>query len=79
MEVTTIPERKIHLQDDRRILGREYAEIHKFMDRPSKYMGRRHRRVRHDLGTVLLILFATGDPRAAVSALMHIAHDKRGK
>ena len=74
-----MPERRVHLQDDRRILGRTYPEIHRFMDRPSKYMGKSHRKVRHDLGTVLMILLVTGDPRAAVSALMHIRHDKRGK
>ena len=49
------------------------------MDRPSKYMGKKHRRVRHDLNTVMLILAVTGDPRATVSSLMHIARDKREK
>jgi hypothetical protein len=45
------------------------------MDYPSKYLGQRHRVVRHDLSTVILILLATQDPRAAFSALMHLSRD----
>ena len=74
-----MPRREVHERDDLRLLERRYPEIHRFMDRPSKYMGKKHRRVRHDLSTVMLILAVTRDPLAAVSAVMHISRDKRTK
>ena len=57
------------------MLGKSYPEIHRFMDYPSKYLGRRHRVVRHDLSTVIFILLATRDPGAAFSSLMHLSRD----
>ena len=74
-----MPAREIHLLDDRLLLGREFPEVHAYIDRPVKWMGKKHRRIRHDLETVMLILAVTRDPLAAVSAIMHISRDRREK
>ena len=71
-----MPRHRVHRLIDRLFLCREYGWVHRFMDEPWEWAGPRHRRYRHDLRTVLLILAITGDAKAAMSALLHIAADR---
>jgi hypothetical protein len=61
---------------DRILFGREYGEVHRFMDWPARIFKSEHRKYRHDLETALLMLLKHKDVNAMNSALMHIALDR---
>jgi hypothetical protein len=65
-----------HRRIDRLLLGKEYPWVHRYLDRPARWAGKGHRRYRHDMQTVALVLLASKDPKAAISAFMHIAADQ---
>jgi hypothetical protein len=69
-----MPSHKTHRKVDRLVLREEFPEIHWFKDKPYKYLGPHHRKVRHDLATDMLIGALYG-PRGFLSALMHDAAD----
>ena len=69
-----MPSHKTHKRIDRFVLGEEHPEVHWWMDKPYKYLGPSHRKVRHDLPAVVLIGALRG-PKAAASAMLHIAAD----
>lgn len=66
---------KEHRAIDKLVLGREYPDVHRFMDKPAYRMGPGHRRFRHDMRAVLYMALKHQDPRAGVSALLHIGAD----
>lgn len=59
---------------DRLLLGREYGDVHAWMDEPAKWLGPRHRVLRHSPLEVLLKY--SNDPDRLASALLHILADK---
>jgi len=69
-----MPSHNTHRRIDRLVLGKEYPHIHWYKDKPFRYLGPSHRRLRHDLETDLLIGAICG-PDALLSALMHDAAD----
>ena len=69
-----MPSHKTHRKVDRLVLGEEFPEVHFYKDRPYKYLGPRHRIVRHDIVTDLMIGAICGR-KAFMSALLHDAAD----
>jgi len=55
-------------------LGREYPDVHSWMDEPYRWLGRRHRILRHDPLSILLKYL--DDPGRLASAYLHIIADK---
>lgn len=66
---------KDHRAIDKLLLGKEFPEVHSFMDAPAYHVGYGHRKYRHDLRVVLFMALKHQDPRAGVSALLHIGAD----
>jgi hypothetical protein len=66
---------KTHRERCRKLLGDDYAWVHRYMDQPYKILGRRHRVLRHDEETALLLAIKTGDPRSYVAAMDHLLAD----
>ena len=62
-----------HVLIDRLVLGRAYREVHRWMDEPYRWLGPRHRVLRHDPLT-LLLRFGLGEE--FVSGMLHIAADE---
>lgn len=69
-----VPSRVIHLQQDRRRFGREFPDVHDYMDRGWPELGVRHRQIGHDMTTVEEIRSRWG-PEAAKAAVWHIRDD----
>ncbi len=59
---------------DRLLLGREYEDVHAWMDEPAKWLGPRHRILRHSPLEVLVKYH--NDPNRLASAMLHILADK---
>ena len=68
-----MPRHKVHRLIDRIFLGREYPDIHRWMDEPYKRLGPRHRMLRHDLLSCIIV--SRGDPRRLASAILHLLLD----
>jgi hypothetical protein len=50
-----LPSRKEHVALDRLLIGKTYERIHETKDKPSKWMGSRHRKALHDPVSNLLV------------------------
>jgi hypothetical protein len=72
----TVPKHKIHRYIDRFFLGKEFPHVHRWIDEPYKYLGRKHRILRHTPQEVIL-KFGFSDE--ALSGLLHILADKKSK
>jgi hypothetical protein len=59
---------------DRLLLGREYGDVHAWMDEPARWLGPRHRILRHSPLEVLVKYY--NDPNRLASAMLHILADK---
>lgn len=62
---------KTHEQLCKILLGDEYTHIHKFKDRPAKYLGKRHRILFHDNATNMALALFSRDPKVYAAALLH--------
>lgn len=61
----------------RKLLGLEkYWWVDKLVDYPSRFLGRKHRKLFHDLETTLLLYLLTGDVNVVKAHLLHILVDK---
>ena len=58
---------------DRIFLGKEREDVHAWMDEPYRWLGPKHRILRHDPLTVALKYW--NDPEGFMSALLHILTD----
>jgi hypothetical protein len=69
-----LPPRKTHLALDKLLLDKAYEKIHETKDKPSRWMGSKHRRALHDpLSNLILALIEyPKDPASAFfSAQLH--------
>jgi hypothetical protein len=66
---------KEHRALEKLILGQEFPEVDRWMDRPAYRVGPGHRKYRHDARAVVLMALVHRDPRAGAAALLHIAAD----
>jgi hypothetical protein len=65
---------RVHRLLDKLLLGREHGDVHRWMDGPARYLGERHRVVRHSPLEVLLKYHDS--PEKALSGLLHILADE---
>jgi len=72
-----MPSHEIHKRIDKLILGKEFPQVHEFLDKPAAWVKTGHRRFRHDEDILGWVLLAKRDVRAAASALLHLLADKR--
>lgn len=72
-----IPGHDIHVFVDRTLFGKAYWRIHREMDWPYGFFGRRHRVLFHDPLTAIAIARSCypGDENAVLAALAHIEID----
>ncbi|MHA1506356.1 MAG: hypothetical protein ACTSR0_04105 [Candidatus Asgardarchaeia archaeon] len=70
-----MPSRKVHLLVDKLFLRKTFPKVHRFMDYPSKYLGKSHRVLRHDLTTAFMLGLIYGS-EAFLSSYLHILTDK---
>jgi hypothetical protein len=63
----------VHRLIDRIFLGEEFPHVHRWMDEPYKWLGPRHRILRHSVPEVLLRF---GLSKEFLSACLHILADK---
>jgi len=68
-----MPSHEIHELIDEIFLGKRHPEVHKIMDLPAIFLGKKHRKYFHDPVSVL-ILFGR-DEEKLKSALLHILMD----
>jgi hypothetical protein len=68
---------RAHRLIDRLLLGREHGDVHAWMDEPAKYLGERHRALRHSPVEVLLKYW--DKPEKALSGLLHILTDEASR
>ena len=68
----------MHALVDRVLFGRVFWRVHRGMDWPYRFLGRRHRILLHDPVTAVVLARRVypGDEDAAMAALMHIAVDR---
>jgi hypothetical protein len=64
---------KEHQALDRILLGREYKHVHEWMDEPAKWLGPKHRILRHS-PIELLLHYGVSDE--LVAGLLHLEADK---
>jgi hypothetical protein len=67
-----MPSHKVHRLIDRIFLGEEFPDVHHWIDEPYKYLGRKHRILRH---TPIEIIAKYGFSKRAMSGLLHILAD----
>jgi hypothetical protein len=68
-----MPKHKIHRLIDKIFLGEEFPDVHVWIDKPYKYLGRKHRILRH---TPISIVAKYGfTNRKTLSGLLHILDD----
>lgn len=64
-----------HRKRTKKFLGKEYPDVHEFVDAPHKKLGRMHRKERHGLKDVWLTFRMKGIGHA-IAHLLHIFDDK---
>ncbi len=69
-----MPSNEIHGLIDKLLFGKDGKSIHRWMDEPYKWMGKEHRKVRHDVFTVAMLGMTKGK-EAAQHAVSHIVTD----
>ena len=67
-----MPSHKTHRLISRLILGKEYPEVDRWLDQPCRYLGPRHRILRH---TPAEVIAKFGISDKALAGLLHIALD----
>jgi hypothetical protein len=69
-----MPSFKVHRRCSLRRTGKDFAELHKWMDEPHRILKMDHRRVRHDLSYIPEVIELFGKD-AVFEFLMHISLD----
>jgi len=72
-----LPGHKTHCYIDRMLFGRSFWKLHRAIDKPYLFMGRKHRALFHDgLSSVLIARdLYPGDPQAEEAAIVHCQID----
>jgi hypothetical protein len=73
-----LPGHRVHTFVDRELFGKSYWRVHRNIDMPYLFMGRKHRALFHDGFSSVLIArkLYPNDPRAAEAALVHVQIDR---
>jgi hypothetical protein len=72
-----LPSLRVHEYFDRVLFKKSYRKIHRAMDGPVKFFGKRHRELFHDSAWAYAIAsrLYPNDPHAVLAALAHIKLD----
>jgi len=68
-----MPSHKIHAMMEKLVLGKTYLDVDRWIDEPYKYLGKRHRVLRHSPLEIMLKYHS--DPNRLIAGLLHIALD----
>ena len=68
-----MPSHKVHRLIDRLFLGKEHEEVHAYLDAPYRYLGPRHRILRHSFEEIAAKYW--NDPERFLSAYLHLIAD----
>jgi hypothetical protein len=71
-----MPERRVHNYTTKLLLGRTFDEVHKALDGPVKFLGRKHRVLYHEPAEAALIGYRIAGCEGALAALLHVAVDE---
>jgi len=58
-----------------RLFGLDSSKVDKYIDRPYKFLGRKHRKLRHDVATIVYLGLKDGE-EAMISAYLHVLLDE---
>jgi hypothetical protein len=72
-----MPGHRVHCYVDRLLFGKSYWRLHRALDKPVIFLGKRHRVLFHDgfSSAVIAQRLYPGDPRAVEAALVHVQLD----
>ena len=68
-----MPSHRVHRAVNKLLLGKEYEDVNIWMDAPYRYLGSRHRVLRH---TPEEVIAKYGFTERALAGLIHIALDR---
>ena len=72
-----MPSRRAHRYVTRLFLGKEFDEVHKAIDAPSKKLGPSHRKLFHSYDQAArLATLVSGDPAASYAGALHVRLDE---
>jgi len=72
-----MPRRRVHSFFDEAVLGRPFPRVHRAIDLPYLFLGRKHRKFFHDpLEAYLMGVLASDDSRGGFSGLLHVKLDE---
>lgn len=71
-----MPGRKFHNEINRLFLGKTYDDVNAAKDSAAPILGRKHRKIGHDIATDLFLAVAKNDPNAFVAAVLHDNFDR---
>jgi len=71
-----MPSHQVHRAIDKLLTGKEHPEVHRYLDRPAKFLGPGHRVLRHSLLEVAMRFNPVTQPEEFISAVAHIELDK---
>jgi hypothetical protein len=73
-----MPSHKLHKYVDKLMFGKAYPEVHKALDKPCFWLGKKHRILFHDpLSAMILAYKASNDSYGWLSGYMHTWLDKK--
>jgi len=73
-----MPSREIHEIFDEMFIGKKMSKVHKIIDSPSVFLGKRHRIFFHDPLSAMIIGGLVGGRDGIVSAILHLMADNMG-
>lgn len=71
-----MPERRIHNYTTKLLLGKTFDEVHRVLDGPVKFLGRKHRVLYHEPAEAALIGYEIAGFEGALAALLHVTVDE---
>src|SRR5438046_7149209 len=72
-----MPSRRVHNYTCKVFLGKSFDRVHAEIDRPFKWLGRRHRILNHTPAeAALMARRVSSDPRAVSAAMLHLHYDE---
>jgi hypothetical protein len=72
-----MPKHKLHRYVDKVIYGKSFPEVHRALDLPYIFLGKKHREVFHTLDEAFMMgSIASQDPRGGFAGLTHVWLDR---
>ena len=71
-----MPSHRVHREITRLLLGKPHSKVHRAIDFPYKFLGRKHRVLFHDPFTSVLVARAASKEKgASLAAILHVLTD----